>query len=171
MRAMYRNPLWQVKSVLDMRHPEHYKAGKGRTGLMVSAYLVYCGMSAEEALQLYAHRRTTNNEGVSHIRSRYQANVVTWGTGKIVSLSLRKSMMNLLKSTYLRRVAENYEESDVMTHVTLIRSSFVVSELQELTVRDLDKIGKKGRSICGPNFCLELLFGPANAETLTLNST
>ena len=25
MRAMYRNPLWQVKSVLDMRHYEHYK--------------------------------------------------------------------------------------------------------------------------------------------------
>lgn len=25
MRAMYRNPLWQVKSVLDMRHPGHYK--------------------------------------------------------------------------------------------------------------------------------------------------
>lgn len=25
MRAMYRNPLWQVKSVLDMRHQGHYK--------------------------------------------------------------------------------------------------------------------------------------------------
>ena len=25
MRAVYRNPLWQVKSVLDMRHYEHYK--------------------------------------------------------------------------------------------------------------------------------------------------
>lgn len=25
MRAMYRNPLWQVKSVLDMRHENHYK--------------------------------------------------------------------------------------------------------------------------------------------------
>lgn len=25
MRAMYRNPLWQVKSVLDTRHHEHYK--------------------------------------------------------------------------------------------------------------------------------------------------
>lgn len=25
MRAMYRNPLWQVKSVLDMRHGGHYK--------------------------------------------------------------------------------------------------------------------------------------------------
>ncbi|XP_028111245.1 phosphatidylinositol 3,4,5-trisphosphate 3-phosphatase and protein-tyrosine-phosphatase PTEN1-like [Camellia sinensis] len=32
---------------------------------MVSAYLVYSGMSAEEALQVYAHKRTTNNEGVS----------------------------------------------------------------------------------------------------------
>ncbi|KAF3558503.1 hypothetical protein F2Q69_00016091 [Brassica cretica] len=110
MRAVYRNPLWQVKSVLDMRHHDHYKiynlcieecydpenfygrverfpfddnhvpslkmiqlfcqsvhswlsldpkniavvhcmAGKGRTGLMVSAYLVYGGMSAEEALE------------------------------------------------------------------------------------------------------------------------
>ena len=29
---------------------------------------------------------------------------------------------------------------------------------------DLDKAGKKGRSICGPEFCLELLFGPANAK-------
>ncbi|KAJ4961894.1 hypothetical protein NE237_021804 [Protea cynaroides] len=124
MRAMYRNPLWQVKDVLEMRHTGHYKiynlcieehydpshfhgrvevfpfddnlvpplqmiklfcesmhawlsvdpqnvavihcmAGKGRTGLMVCAYLVYSGMSAEEALQLYAHKRTTNNEGVS----------------------------------------------------------------------------------------------------------
>ncbi|KAI9124453.1 hypothetical protein K1719_004375 [Acacia pycnantha] len=25
MRAMYRNPLWQVKSALDIRHHEHYK--------------------------------------------------------------------------------------------------------------------------------------------------
>jgi len=44
------------------------QAGKGRTGLMVSAYLTYCGMSADEALQLYADRRTTNNEGVSYVR-------------------------------------------------------------------------------------------------------
>lgn len=25
IRAMYRNPMWQVKSVLDMRHKGHYK--------------------------------------------------------------------------------------------------------------------------------------------------
>ena len=44
------------------------QAGKGRTGLMVCAYLVYCGMSVEDALHLYAQRRTTNNEGVSRFR-------------------------------------------------------------------------------------------------------
>ncbi|KAK9922314.1 hypothetical protein M0R45_030783 [Rubus argutus] len=47
----------------------HCMAGKGRTGLMVCAYLVYCGMSAEEALKMYAHRRTTNNEEVSILGS------------------------------------------------------------------------------------------------------
>ncbi|CAL5384129.1 unnamed protein product [Camellia sinensis] len=38
--------------------------------MMVSAYLVYSGMSAEEALQVYAHKRTTNNEGVSILSQR-----------------------------------------------------------------------------------------------------
>ena len=28
MRAVYRNPLWQVKSVLDMRHHNHYTVNK-----------------------------------------------------------------------------------------------------------------------------------------------
>ncbi|KAI3970855.1 hypothetical protein MKX01_024502 [Papaver californicum] len=144
MRAMYRNPLWQVKSVLDMRHAGHYKiynlcveesydpshfhgrvemfpfddnhvpplnmvklfcesvrswlsgdpqniavihcmAGKGRTGLMVCAYLVYSGLSAEEALQLYAQRRTTNNEGVSIASQRryvgYWSKIVNFPRG------------------------------------------------------------------------------------------
>lgn len=44
------------------------QAGKGRTGLMVSSYLAYTGMSAEKAMQVYAERRTTNNEGVSLTR-------------------------------------------------------------------------------------------------------
>ncbi|GER45814.1 calcium/lipid-binding (CaLB) phosphatase, partial [Striga asiatica] len=142
MRALYRNPMWQVKSVLEMRHHGHYKvynlcieqsydpshfngrverypfddnhvpqlsmikefcedvhawlspdpkniavvhcmAGKGRTGLMVSCYLVYTGMSAERALHVYAERRTTNNEGVSIASQRRY--VEYWE--KIVSLT------------------------------------------------------------------------------------
>ncbi|GJR46221.1 phosphatidylinositol 3,4,5-trisphosphate 3-phosphatase and protein-tyrosine-phosphatase PTEN1 isoform X2 [Tanacetum coccineum] len=109
MKAIYRNPMWQVKDVLEMRHKGHYKVcnlcieedydpshfnnlverfpfddnhvpslqmikelcesvGKGRTGLMVSSYLTYTGMLAEEAPQVYADKRTTNNlEGMLHI--------------------------------------------------------------------------------------------------------
>ncbi|KAK6255951.1 hypothetical protein SCA6_017256, partial [Theobroma cacao] len=174
MRAMYRNPLWQVKSVLEMRHQGHYKiynlcieedydplhfhgrvekfpfddnhvpslqmmklfcesvhswlsndpkniavihcmAGKGRTGLMVCAYLVYSGMLAEEALQLYAQKRTTNNEGVSSIRSLYQANVVMWGIGKIYFHFQGELEMDFQMSTCLHHAVENCDEFVFMT--------------------------------------------------------
>lgn len=49
------------------------QAGKGRTGLMVSSYLVYAtGMSSEKALQMYAEKRTTNNQAVSFTGYRLQ---------------------------------------------------------------------------------------------------
>ncbi|XP_075515648.1 phosphatidylinositol 3,4,5-trisphosphate 3-phosphatase and protein-tyrosine-phosphatase PTEN1-like [Primulina tabacum] len=89
MRAMYRNPLRQryhsddnhvppipiIKAFCEDVHswlssdPKniavmHCMAEKGRTGLMVSSYLVYTGMSAEKAMDVYAEKRTTNN-GVS----------------------------------------------------------------------------------------------------------
>ncbi|GJR46222.1 phosphatidylinositol 3,4,5-trisphosphate 3-phosphatase and protein-tyrosine-phosphatase PTEN1-like protein [Tanacetum coccineum] len=129
MKAIYRNPMWQVKDVLEMRHKGHYKvcnlcieeeydpshfnnlverfpfddnhvpslemikelcesvhswlssdpkntvvihymAGKGRTGLMVSSYLTYTRMSTEEALQVYADKRTTNIlGGIWHVEA------------------------------------------------------------------------------------------------------
>ena len=34
----------------------------------------------------------------------------------------------------------------------------------QFSTKDLDKVGTKGRSICGPAFCLELLFAPANSN-------
>ncbi|PRQ53448.1 putative phosphoric monoester hydrolase [Rosa chinensis] len=343
MRAMYRNPLWQVKSVLDMRHPEHYKsavyewddfffqiynlcieqhydpshfygrverypfddnhvpplemvklfcesvqswiksdpeniavihcmAGKGRTGLMVCAYLVYCGMSGEEALQLYAHRRTTNNEGVSIPSQRryvgYWENCLSFPSevdreppevnlpqmcsrelrrirfydtlnidkiffvvselqeipGQIYrpSIEVSRSSCKQIKKGYSRTSSPRYyisfiegdeeekksdsdeprvvvqmdTESSILYQKACLEyyfdkpvkvtgdvrvifyqkmnggrlfyacfnTAFIKNSLLQLTVRDLDKIGKKGRSICGPNFCLELLFGPANAK-------
>ncbi|GAV65720.1 DSPc domain-containing protein/PTEN_C2 domain-containing protein [Cephalotus follicularis] len=332
VRAMYRNPLWQVKNVLDMRHHGHYKvynlciekrydpsqfygraetypfddnhvpplemiklfcesvdswlssdpkniavvhcmAGKGRTGLMVCAYLVYNGMSVEEALQLYAHKRTFNNEGVSIPSQRryvgYWANILSFprGIGKgppqvnlpqkcgrelkrirlydmvnidsvmfVVSESqeipnqlyrphveVYKSFCRQITRGFQRNNSPRYyysfladdevgkksesEEPHVVVQMDTERpiiyqktcldynfdkpvqvngdvrvlfyekmiggrlfyacfnTAFIRNSLLQFSVEDLDKVGSKGRSICGPSFCLELLFGPANQKS------
>ncbi|KAK4751325.1 hypothetical protein SAY87_004807 [Trapa incisa] len=337
MRAMYRNPLWQVKSVLDMRHQGHYKiynlcieeaynpmhfhgrverfpfddnhvpplhmvklfcesvtswlssdpkniavihcmAGKGRTGLMVCSYLVYCGMSSEDALQLYAQRRTTNNEGVSIPSQRryvdYWGSLLSFPAGGVdqdgppevtlprpqsrelrrirlydtvnadsvyfvvselqevpnqmywPAIEVRRGCCREIKKGYQRNSSPRYYLSyegandlsyeganDVKSPTTEPRlvaqmdtenpilyqktcldyhfdkplqvtgdvrvifnqkmnggrlfyvcfnTAFIRKGLLQFSSRDLDKIGNKGRSICGNGFCVELLFGPAN---------
>ncbi|KAJ6421592.1 hypothetical protein OIU84_028879 [Salix udensis] len=340
VRAMYRNPLWQVKSVLDMRHGEHYKiynlcieeaynpshfhgrvetypfddnhvpplemvklfcesvdswlssdprnivvihcmAGKGRTGLMVCAYLVYSGMTPEDALQLYANKRTTNNQGVSIPSQRryvgYWAETLSFprridGSHRgdfhtppevilpkprvrelrrirlydmvntesiffVVSelqeipgqlyrppVEVAKSCLRPLKKGYQRNISPQYyisftegneeeEEEDlkpaesrlivqmdtespiIYQKTTLdyyfdkpirvkgdvrvifyqkmiggrlfyvcFNTAFIRNGLLQFSTKDLDKVGTKGRSICGPAFCLELLFAPANSN-------
>ncbi|KAA8547942.1 hypothetical protein F0562_004371 [Nyssa sinensis] len=186
MRAMYRNPLWQVKSVLDMRHQGHYKvynlcieeaydpshfhgrvetfpfddnhvpplhmikkfcesvdswlssdpkniavvhcmAGKGRTGLMVCAYLVYSGMTSEEALRVYAHKRTTNNEGVSIPSQRryvgYWENVLSFPKGVDNGHPDVKLPQACSRELHRIRLYDTVNSSRVF---------FVVSEVQEI---------------------------------------
>lgn len=331
MRAMYRNPLWQVKRVLEMRHAGHYKvynlcieesydpahfhgcvevfpfddnhvpplsmmklfcesvhswlssdpqnvavihcmAGKGRTGLMVCAYLVYTGMSADEALQLYADRRTTNNEGVSIASQRryvgYWAKVLLFPSGTrlgppevhlrpvkrrelrrirlydtvhissvlfVVSelrevpsqlyqpaVEIARNYCRPVKRGYYRTSSPRYylsflgkdederkidqEQPHVVVQMDTERSvsykktcldyyfekplqvagdvrvvfyeksiggrlfyacfntAFITNSLLQFSQQDLDKVGRKGKSICGPGFCVELFFGPSEVQ-------
>ncbi|XP_072978217.1 phosphatidylinositol 3,4,5-trisphosphate 3-phosphatase and protein-tyrosine-phosphatase PTEN1 [Typha angustifolia] len=335
MRAMYRNPMWQVKDVLDMRHPGRYKvynlcaeetydpsnfhgrvdffpfddnhvpplslikifcesvyswlshdpqnvavihcmAGKGRTGLMVCAYLVYRGMTADEALRLYATRRTTNNHGVSIPSQRryvhYWSKILGYseGSGPPVvnmpqpirrelrrirlydvvgitsvffvvaelqevphqlchaSVEIAKGCCRQIRQGYPRPSSPRYyfsfNENDtdgdkgegecprivvqmdtecsaiyqkkcldyyfekplqmvgdlrIIFYEKMIggrlfylcfNSAFIRSCLMQFTLRDLDKVGIRGKSICGSEFCLELLFGPSNAKHLMPSS-
>uniref|UniRef100_A0A1D1XCS9 Phosphatidylinositol 3,4,5-trisphosphate 3-phosphatase and dual-specificity protein phosphatase PTEN n=1 Tax=Anthurium amnicola TaxID=1678845 RepID=A0A1D1XCS9_9ARAE len=338
MRAFYRNPLWQVKAVLDMRHPGHYKvynlcaeecynpsnfngqveafpfddnhvpslsmiklfcesvhswlskdpqniavvhcmAGKGRTGLMVSAYLVYTGMSVDEALQLYADRRTTNNEGVSIASQRryvgYWSKILEFPMGilnqlPVVNLpqpssrelrrirlydtvninpvffvvselqevasqlyhpqvEVARSCCRAIKQGYHRTYSPRYylsfinadddrkkgetdsprvviqmdTENSVIYQKTCLdyyfeepvqvsgdlrvifyekmiggrlfyacfNTAFITSSLLQFNLPDLDKVSCKGKSICGSDFCVELLFGPANAKDAVSTDT
>ncbi|XP_006285053.2 phosphatidylinositol 3,4,5-trisphosphate 3-phosphatase and protein-tyrosine-phosphatase PTEN1 isoform X2 [Capsella rubella] len=330
MRAVYRNPLWQVKSVLDMRHPDHYKvynlcieesydpenfygrverfpfddnhvpslkmiqlfcesvyswlaqdpknitvvhcmAGKGRTGLMVSAYLVYGGMSAEDALEMYARRRTTNNNGVSIPSQRryvkYWSDLLTfrlkgppevklpqedsrellrirlYDTANVdsvffvvselqevpgemyrPSVELARGCCRQFKKGYCRSLSPRYyishvnsdsqddeavtdgEEARLVVQMdtessiidektcldfyfdkpvrvsgdiritfyqkmigsrlfyTCFNTAFITNGLLQFSIGELDKVGGNGRSISGPDFSLELLFGPASSK-------
>ncbi|XP_047959902.1 phosphatidylinositol 3,4,5-trisphosphate 3-phosphatase and protein-tyrosine-phosphatase PTEN1 [Salvia hispanica] len=333
MRAMYRNPLWQVKSALDTSHRDHYKvynlcieedydplhfngyverfpfddnhvppltmvkefcenvhawlasdpkniavvhcmAGKGRTGLMVSCYLVYTGMPADKALHLYAERRTTNNEGVSipsqrryvgywekamsqaggmdlasspyvnmpqpctrelqHIRlydtagisqvfvvvselqekpeQRYRPSVeVSKACCRRIGTDNEKSYESRYYYSFVegndekkdeepRLVVQMDTESSIIYKKTCLghhyekplpltgdvrvifyekliggrffyvcfNTAFITGSLLQFSVNDLDKVGQKGRSICGPSFCVELFFGPSSNASCSM---
>ncbi|KAH9537515.1 hypothetical protein CY35_16G056400 [Sphagnum magellanicum] len=246
----------------------HCRAGKGRTGLMVCAYLVYTGMRAEDALQLYADRRTYNNQGVTIASQRRY--VGYWGKllacssenqlglpqielpetrhrelrrirlydtlsndhVKFVISELKKipgqlyspaaevaqGFCKALKKGFHRTISPRYflsflprkdddEEKkprlvvqmDTEKPVSYMRpcldyqfdqplivsgdiravfydksgghlfnvcfnTFFISNSMLQFNRGELDKLGRRGKTICGPGFCLELLFGPVEPQ-------
>ncbi|GFP91774.1 hypothetical protein PHJA_001321400 [Phtheirospermum japonicum] len=240
---------------------------------MVSCYLVYTGMSAERALQVYADKRTTNNEGVSIASQRryvgYWEKIVSFAKEVNINIppfvKLPKPCTRELQHIRLydtaninqifvvvselqnvpgqrygppaevaksccRRIGKDHErpnepryyysfveseegkkevveprlvvqmdtESSIIYEKTCLgcyyekpvqvtgdvrlifyekliggrlfyvcfNTTFITGSLLQFTIRDLDKVGKRGRSICGPSFCLELFFAPSYAKGL-----
>ncbi|KAJ6866911.1 phosphatidylinositol 3,4,5-trisphosphate 3-phosphatase and protein-tyrosine-phosphatase PTEN1 [Populus alba x Populus x berolinensis] len=247
---------------------------------MVCAYLVYSGMTPEDALQLYANKRTTNNQGVSIPSQRryvgYWAEALSFpkrvyeshrGDGhappEVIlpqsrirelrrirlydmvntesvffvvselqeipgqlyrpSVEVAKSCLRpiiegcqrnsspqyyisftegneeeeeALKPAESRLIVQMDTESPIIYQKTTLdyyfdepirvkgdvrvifyqkmiggrlfyvcfNTAFIRNGLLQFSTRDLDKVGTKGRSICGPAFCLELLFAPANSN-------
>ncbi|KAE8697479.1 Cyclic nucleotide-regulated ion channel family protein isoform 1 [Hibiscus syriacus] len=291
MRAVYRNPLWQVKSVLEMRHQGHCKVynvcieeaydpshfhgrvewfpfddnhvphfemmkkfcesvhswlSKDHKNIAVLAFSTEFArrqrlnrLNAEEALQLYAQMRTTNNEGVSISSQRryvgYWEKILPFPRGigngppevnlpqpcsqvlrqirlydtvntncvffvvselqeipdqmyrppveaaKSCCREIKKGSEGNCSPRYFLSYVEGGMQRNgkglvkggvrVIFYQKMIgarlfcacfNTAFIKNSLLQFKIRDLDKVGIAGRSICGPAFCVELLFGPAN---------
>ncbi|KAH9298167.1 hypothetical protein KI387_029849, partial [Taxus chinensis] len=220
IRAVYRNPLWQVKRVLDTKHASFYKvynlcaeetydpedfhgrvevipfddnhvpplsliklfcesvhswlssdsrnvavihcmAGKGRTGLMVCAYLVYMGTPVEEALRLYADRRSYVNEGVTIASQRryvtYWSKTLVFHNG---STTPPEVLLPISKSRELQRIRlyDTLCSNPVQFVIQEIRGAGQLYQPSAEVVRNYCRTVRKGnQKIMNPRYYLSFL--------------
>ncbi|CAI9276941.1 unnamed protein product [Lactuca saligna] len=103
----------------------HCMAGKYQTGLMLSSYLVYNGMLADEALQIYVDKTTKSNIGVTIPSQRryinYWQKSLSFTGGCPPKVNLPKPCTREIQRIRL------YDTKNIETVF------FVVSEMQEVT--------------------------------------
>lgn len=77
----------------------HCLAGKGRTGTVIAAYFVFCGLFSEavEAMNYYAHKRSINNWGVTGPSQRryveYLADIISLDWAPLFSPLILKQII------------------------------------------------------------------------------
>eukprot|EP00271_Cylindrocystis_brebissonii_P011766 TRINITY_DN29703_c0_g1_i1.p1 TRINITY_DN29703_c0_g1~~TRINITY_DN29703_c0_g1_i1.p1 ORF type:complete len:474 (+),score=75.12 TRINITY_DN29703_c0_g1_i1:168-1589(+) len=138
-------PLRLVKAFCESVHtwlaedPEnvavvHCRAGKGRTGIMVCCYLVLTGMSAQQALDFYSEKRTTNQQGVTIASQRryvgYWASLVHPGVERPQEVSLPEPVKLTLRR--LRIYDMSGEALDFSVFQLEERSGEIYSPRQEV---------------------------------------
>ena len=87
------------------------KAGKGRTGVAISCYLIYSGLwqEAEEAMMIFAATRTHNNKGVTIPSQKVCVSSLTrWS--KLLSLeSLSLSPLKISPTNTKKKISAIYK--------------------------------------------------------------
>ncbi|KAK5580174.1 hypothetical protein RB653_000187 [Dictyostelium firmibasis] len=120
----------------------HCKAGKGRTGLMICCWLMYCGMwkNTEDSLRFYAALRTYNQKGVTiPSQIRYVGYF-----GRSIRESMKYAPRNaILKKLVLKPLPKEINLSEVQFNISVGKNCVFNSKEQNMNV----VISKKKKTI------------------------
>ncbi|KAN0006471.1 hypothetical protein ACTFIU_003182 [Dictyostelium citrinum] len=124
----------------------HCKAGKGRTGLMICCWLMYCGMwkNTEDSLRFYAALRTYNQKGVTiPSQIRYVGYF-----GRSIRESIKYVPRNVtLKKIVLRPLPKEINLSEVQFNISVGKNCVFNSKEQNMNV----VISKKKKTVVDKN--------------------
>eukprot|EP01132_Coremiostelium_polycephalum_P001377 gene1377-1740_t len=147
----------------------HCKAGKGRTGTMICAYLLYCGMwqKTEDSLSFYAALRTYNQKGVtipSQIRYVHYY-------GRALRESIKYSPRTLLlRKVLLKPLPKEVNLSDIIFNISVGKTTVYHSkDALNVTIHRVAK-KKKSKKISKEKSNKDLK-SSKNGEQPTTNST